>query len=638
VPATEVAVEDLSVLSYILEGTARTAGMEFLQSLVMHLAKAIGVQYAFVAEFAGSTSRARTLAFWANTAIQPNIEWDLHGTPCYDVANGSLCHYPSRVAQRFPDDKPLIDLGIESYLGVPLLDAAGNSMGHLAVFDERPMPAEPQRLYVFRIFAARAAVELERLRAEKELRESEERFRDLYEQAPNAYVSLDAEGRLHDVNQRTLELLGHPAEAIVGRPLSHFFGDSPSSRKRAEDALHRFLSGEEVANAEIELRRKDGRPLWVSLGLKPTLKGGKPCGGRSMWVDISDRVLAEAERARLAEQNRYLQEEIRSVHNFGEIVGASPAVEAVLENVRRVAPTDSTVLITGETGTGKELVARAIHEHSRRKDRPLIKVNCAALPSHLVESELFGHEKGAFTGALTKRVGRFELADGGTLFLDEVGELPLDAQAKLLRVLQEHEVDRIGGKAPIRVDVRIIAATNRDLLRAVKEKTFREDLYYRLSVFPVHLPPLRDRKSDIAALVESFVRKFAAKIGKRVRGLAADALERLIAYSWPGNIRELENIIERAVILSSGEEIDIGTDVFAGAPAGTPAGDDANPGGSSLRSLDVLERDYMVMVLRQTNWVIEGPSGAAAILGLHPNTLRSRLKRQGITREVNEGS
>jgi transcriptional regulator with GAF, ATPase, and Fis domain len=286
-------------------------------------------------------------------------------------------------------------------------------------------------------------------------------------------------------------------------------------------------------------------------------------------------------------------------------------------------------LISGETGTGKELIARAIHSNSKRRDRPLIKVNCAALPTGLVESELFGHEKGAFTGAISRRIGRFELADGGTIFLDEIGEIPLEVQVKLLRVLQEREFDRVGGgKSPISVDVRVIAATNRDLLSAVREKTFREDLYYRLNVFPLRLPPLRERKSDIPLLAHFLVKKYATSIGKSIARISAEALVRLDAYDWPGNVRELENIIERAVILAPGPVLDIDPDVFVPRAVGSQFGD----GEQSSPSLEDVERAHICKVLDESSWIIEGPKGAARVLGLHPNTLRSRLKKLGIAR------
>ena len=480
------------------------------------------MSYAFVAEFAGSATRVRTLAYWGRGEILPNIEFDLAGTPCEDVVRGGLCHHPLGVQGKFPQDRGLVDLGIESYLGVPLLDGEGNVLGHLAVFDERPMPPEPRRLFIFRIFAARAAVELERLRVEQRLVESERRYRDLYEEAPNAYVSLGTDLRLISVNRRATQLLGYPAGGAgrLGHP-GAFRGHAVRPRPGPSAGVPGRVS---------PARRSPGWSWRCAGGTGARSGSASGCGrcaattGRSRPCIRSGSTSPTACSPRPSapgwrEQNLYLQEEIKSVHNFEEIVGRSPALAAVLDKVRRVAPTDATVLIHGETGTGKELIARAIHSASRRRDKPLIKVNCAALPAGLVESELFGHEKGAFTGAIARRTGRFELADGGTIFLDEIGELPAETQAKLLRVLQEREFDRVGGTAPKKVDVRVIAATNRDLLKAVREKAFREDLYYRLSVFPIRLPPLRERPEDIPLLARFLLDKFAARIGRRFEGI-----------------------------------------------------------------------------------------------------------------------
>jgi DNA-binding NtrC family response regulator len=321
---------------------------------------------------------------------------------------------------------------------------------------------------------------------------------------------------------------------------------------------------------------------------------------------------------------QYLLEEIGAERHA--MVGDSSALRRVLEQVGQVAPTDSTVLIQGETGTGKELVARAVHDASLRRERPLVKLNCAALPRELVESELFGHEKGAFTGALQQRRGRFELADGGTLFLDEVGELPLETQAKLLRVLQEREFERVGGTRSLRTDVRVIAATNRELQAQVAAGAFRSDLYYRLNVFPIVVPPLRERREDIPRLLQHFAAKAARKLGRKLDGISPAFIERSSAYDWPGNIRELENLVERAMILSSGAMLD-GSDLFA--PAAGPAQKVAlaAPGEGTL---DEVERAHIRRVLEATRWVIEGDRGAAHILGLNPSTLRGRLRKLGI--------
>jgi formate hydrogenlyase transcriptional activator len=325
---------------------------------------------------------------------------------------------------------------------------------------------------------------------------------------------------------------------------------------------------------------------------------------------------------KLAQEKLYLEDEIRSEMNFDEIVGESSSLRAVLKQVETVAPTDSTVLITGETGTGKELIARAIHNLSPRRERTFVKVNCAAIPTGLLESELFGHERGAFTGAITQRIGRFELANGGTIFLDEVGDIPLELQPKLLRVLQEQEFERLGSTHTIHVDIRLVAATNRDLAEMVAARTFRTDLYYRLRVFPLIMPPLRERQQDIPALVRYFVEKYARRMNRAVETIPAETLELLVRYPWPGNIRELENLIERAVIVSPGPVLRV------------PLGElkaPAEPAGENV-TLREAEREHILRALEATNWVLAGPRGAAARLGVKRTTLQSRMRKLGVVR------
>jgi PAS domain S-box-containing protein len=612
---------ELAALRAIVEGTAQATGEEFFRALVQTLCLATGVTNAFVAEFADSETRVRSLAFWRDGRWIDNQEWELAGTPCEDVLRGGLCHYPAGVSQRFPTEE-----GVESYLGVPLRDADGRILGHLAIFDHREMPPQPRLLFIFQIFAARAAAELARIRVVQQLRESEERFRDLFDEAPIAYVHEDLESRFISANRAAMRILGITPEEVPGMVGLSLVPDTPGARGRVQEAFASIGRGTDTSGVVLELRRKDnGRPIWIQWWSKPDPSGQYT---RTMFIDITDRVLMEREQARLKAQNLYLQEEIKSVHNFEEIVGQGAAIQSVLSNVRRVAPTDASVLIQGESGTGKELIARAIHSASKRHDKPLIKINCAALPTGLVESELFGHEKGAFTGAIARRIGRFELADGGTIFLDEIGEIPLDVQVKLLRVLQEQEFDRVGGKAPIQVDVRVIAATNRNLLQAIAAKAFRDDLFYRLNVFPVFMPPLRDRIEDIPLLARFMVDKFAPKIGKRIEGISAKSLQRLQSYRWPGNIRELENVIERAIILADGPLIEIDPDMLPGSVE--PAAGATQPPASDA-TLEAVERQHILSVLEKTRWVIEGPKGAARILNLHPSTLRHRMKKLGVT-------
>lgn len=618
-------LDEVAALRAIVEGTAHETGENFFKSLVTHLAAVMGTGYALVAEFAGEM-RARTLGYWKPVGIVPDIEWDLIGTPCEEVVKGNLCHHPTGVSEKFPTDEPMVEWGIQSYLGVPLCDSEGKHLGHLAVFDDKPMPAEPRKMLIFRIFAARAAAELQRLRVEKTLAESEQRFRDLFEEAPIAYVHEDLESRFISANRTAMRTLGITPEEVPGTYGLSFIPKTPEARKRFDEAFASIGKGTDTSGVVLELRRKDnGKPIWIQWWSRPD-PGGQYT--RTMFVDITERVLMEQEKARLEAQNLYLREEIKSVHNFDEIVGHSAPVMVVLDKVRKVAPTDASVLITGETGTGKELFARAIHSASARAEKPLIKVNCAALPTGLVESELFGHEKGAFSGAISRRIGRFELANGGTIFLDEIGEVPLDVQVKLLRVLQEREFERVGGSTLIKADVRIIAATNRDLRKAVKEGKFRQDLFYRLNVFPIALPALRERTGDIPLLVQFLVSKFASRTGQRIDSVGQETMARLTQYHWPGNVRELENILERAVILCPGGTLEIDPELFAGTPVAA-AGANAVP----ALGLEAVERNHILAVLKQTNWVIEGEQGAARLLDMHPNTLRSRLKKMGIQRE-----
>jgi PAS domain S-box-containing protein len=406
------------VLRRLVEGTVRSTGEEFFQSLVRNLSLALGSAYALIAEFADSPSRVRTLAYWGKGAFLDDVEYDLAGTPCEDVARGELCHHPDGVQQRFPNDRPLIDMGVESYIGVPLFDGRGSVLGHLAIFDAAPTQEADRAIAIMQIFAARAAAELERLRAEQMVRTSEQQFRDLYEEAPIAYIYEDTDSRFVSANRAAMQLLGLKAEDVPGTLGLSLIAPTAEMQERIHGEIQALQPGEERSSVDLELRRKDdGRPVWVQWWSKPDPDGKFT---RTMIVDITARVLAEQERNRLRQQNQYLQEEIKSAYNFEEIIGNSPALQESLAKVRQVAPTDSTVLILGETGTGKELFARAIHNVSRRKERPLIKVNCSALPTGLIESELFGHEKGAFTGATEKRIGRFALADGGTIFLDEI--------------------------------------------------------------------------------------------------------------------------------------------------------------------------------------------------------------------------
>ncbi len=838
--------EDL--LRTVTEGTAALTGSDFFHSMVQHLANALLVRYAFIAECTDATnSRVRTLAFWNGEDFADNVAYDIRGTPCESVIGGRACSYPEQIQSLFPDDKDLVSLGAEGYLGTPLCDGSGKVLGHLAVMDTKPMTATSAEISILKIFAARAAAELERARAQQdvdlrnkefaalleinrtigrhlerdhffgaladclktvapserfgieipiegdrlqghilsgipaagepteptilpaagtacdwvlqthqwfiagcreEFRErfpltydvmtgqgmeslcalalvsgdrnrgalffmasAKEAYRDLrrefleqvanqiaiaienvnsYEEIAtlNATIAATAARRqsLLDINNAIVsklsrdELLASTCEALVkvvpfdrlalslydaefnalrivahagsyqrgdytpiGRLLD--LHDSPAGEAflRQQPVIRRDLAAERH-NASEERAYGHG---FRSLCTLPLMVRGKSIGAitigslcRSQYEESDTEFLMEvanqiaiavenmqlheetaAMKARFEAEAVYLQEEIKTEHNFEEIIGQSAPVRELLGKVEQVAPTDASVLICGETGTGKELLARAVHDRSKRKDRALVKVNCGSIPSGLVESELFGHEKGAFTGAIQQRIGRFELAHGGTIFLDEVTELPLDTQVKLLRVLQEGEFERVGSSKTIKVDVRVIAATNRDLQEVVKNGSFRADLFYRLNVFPLESPALRERKEDIPLLVNFFLSRFAKKLGKEVRGVAQQSMDSLIQYRWPGNIRELQNVIERAVVLARGPVVQVGDSMLTARAAVES---------TTIDTLESHERSHIIRALDQTKWVIHGKKGAAELLGINPSTLRSRMEKLGV--------
>jgi PAS domain S-box-containing protein len=443
--------------------------------------------------------------------------------------------------------------------------------------------------------------------------------------------------KIEFVNEYVEEMLGYSVEECVTRPN---FWESillEEDREASKRGVAAILAERREGVQQFRCVTKDGRVLWVEAHLVAILdETGKATGLRGVAMDITEGkraeeslrgALAEVERLKdqLQQENIYLQEEIKLAHNFEEIVGHSDAIKYVLYKIEQVAPTDSTVLILGETGTGKELVARAIHSAGLRRDRPLVKVNCAALSASLIESELFGHERGAFTGASARKIGRFELAHGATIFLDEIGELPLELQSKLLRVIQEGEFERLGSSKTVKADVRIIAATNRHLQAEVQQGRFREDLWYRLNVFPITVPPLRQRAEDIPLLIEHFVKGFAKKLGREITSVSPATLKSLRDHTWPGNIRELANVVERAVINARGPVLSV-ADSFEIQPT-----EELRANG---KSLEEVERQHILSTLGETGWRIEGPSGAAKILGLNPSTLRTRMAKLGIQKQT----
>jgi len=478
-------------------------------------------------------------------------------------------------------------------------------------------------------------------------------YRIMVEAMNEGAVTLDADGTILFSNRRFADILHRSLEQLMGSSIYQYLSSSdiPLFKRLLE------LSSEENNKQELVIQPETGTPTPVLLSLSTLANSDAPGAVCMVVTDLTqqkrnevmrieekalqkahDELEAQVEgrtvelRTALSEiqamkeqlevENIYFRHESKMKSNFENIIGQSDGLKYVLYRAEQVAPTSTTILILGETGTGKELIAAAIHNLSPRKERPLFTVNCAALPANLIESELFGREKGAFTGADSRRIGRFEVANGSTLCLDEIGELPLELQAKLLRVIQHHEFERLGSSHTIKIDVRIVATTNRDLKEEVRHGRFREDLFYRLNVFPITVPPLRQRKDDIPLMVQSFIERFSRKLGKQITSISKETMKTLQDYPWPGNVRELESIIERAVILSPGPVLQLVDKLKISTP----------PVSDVVRTLEETERNQIMKILEETGWRIEGNDGAAAILGLHASTLRARMHKIGIMR------
>lgn len=633
-------VEEDILLRKLVEGTALFTGAGFFKALVRNLAEAMGVHGAWVTEYDEERRRLRSFAFWLDGDWVEEYEYAVKGTPCESVVDcQGLIHIPDRVVELYPDDPDLPALNAVSYMGVALKDTDRKVLGHLAILDIKPMPKNNHLQSIFRIFAARAAGELQRLRAVQEISKQEAKLRRLFEGAMDAIVEWDEQMKITQLNPAAGRLFKIDPSVVTGEDITSLL--TPEGGRKLEETAGRFS------------RKNHPLPyIW----LPDDLTGRDPEGGvirmeatltryeqenRSFFVgifrNINDRLEAEQKIRSLTIEADSLAEEVRAHFNFDEIIGESPLIRNTLKEVAQVANTEATVLILGETGTGKELFARAVHQASRRAGRPMVKLNCAALPANLIESELFGHEKGAFTGAIAKREGRFSLADKGTIFLDEIGELPLDLQAKLLRVIQEGEFEPLGSSKTAKVDVRIIAATHRHLAEEVQKGNFREDLFYRLNVFPIFIPPLRERGRDVALIASALAEKLARQMGKTLQPLAEPEVQKLLAYSWPGNVRELQNAVERAVILSPNGRLQF--DIAPASSSDNSALSDSGAGQPTdriftMEELNELEKQNIIRALQAANWKVSGENGAADILGMKPSTLSSRIKALEISRDL----
>jgi len=626
-----------TLIRHLLEGTSSKTGEEFFFALVRAAAQALGVTGVWVTEYVPQRRVLRSICFWMNGDYIKDFEYKIDGTPCEVVVEQArVVHYPDRIIELFPDDPDLIAFNAVSFLGAPFLKSDGTVLGHLAALDTKPMPLDPELESAFCIFAARAGAEFNRIRAEANIRESEQRFSGLFESAMDAIFELDDDFVIQRTNGSAASLFASPGSVLTNQKMSKFL--SPSSAQKLS-AVVQELDPETRPFAWVpggfDALRADGATFPAEATVSQFAIQGRHRYSLILR-NVQDQLAAERRLRELQEETAYLWEEINEQQHCNEILGNSPAIRELLTSVRQVSPTPATVFVSGETGTGKELVARAIHQASERASKPFVRVNCAAIPASLCESEFFGHERGAFTGAAMRRTGRFELANGGTIFLDEVGELPLELQPKLLRVLQEGEFEPVGCSQTRKVDVRVIAATNRDLSAEVAAGRFREDLYYRLHVFPVSVPALRDRGTDVEILAEAFLQRNCRRMGKPQLEFSPDCLRRLRSYHWPGNVRELENIIERAVIIARDGRLNLREvlplqNLHPTRPKANPSLVTALHTKEDLRAL---EKASLIRALEASHWKVAGQNGAASKLGIPPSTLASRMKALGIRRPL----
>jgi len=623
----------------IFEATAKETGKKYFEALILNLSKSLNTYGAWANVYNEDQSRAKSLAFFLDGEFLPNFEYEIKGTPCETVINNdTLHHVPDNLIEIYPDD-PEIKEGQKkplSYLGVPIKDSKGQIIGNLGVLDSEPMPANPRSLEIFSLFASRATTELQRLKADIENKDWEEKIERLLDSTMEAIIELDQDMTVNMVNASAERMFLCPSNHFIGKDFTEFLSNQSSeilsSFKSQLESLpvgkrHLSISG------GLDIKKIDQTGLNVEASLSEFYLGN--C---IYYTLILKDTLDTGENLNFSEKCRYetpvFNDTIREITVSKEITGTSMLMLKLFEDIGKVAPTGSTVLITGETGTGKELVARAIHNQSSNINSPLIKVNCAAIPATLIESEFFGHEKGAFTGATSKRKGRFSLADGGTIFLDEIGELPLELQSKLLRVLQEGEFEPVGGSETVKVDVRVVAATNKNLLEEVKQGSFREDLYYRLNVFPISVPPLRERGDDIIQLAEKFAQNFSSKCGIPIKQFNDLNIRRMLEYQWPGNVRELQNVIERAVITSENGILNLELAKAKDDFISEEQVDSLNTESRILTAKEIqqIEIDNILRALDATDWKVSGENGAAKLLGIPATTLSSKIKSFGLKR------
>ncbi len=642
-------------IKVILEGTVSNTGQEFFNALAKTMSSALGYSHAWITEIV-DTHHLHTIALFVNGKCKENYVYDMRGTPCEPVIiEMSVEHHADNVQKTYPLDTSLSEFGARSYFGVPMIGSKGDIVGHLALLGDKPTPSEVYGLSVLKIFASRAGAELERIYVERQLKMQQEETQKILDTAMDCIITLDTSLIIRTINQSVVKQFDGK-DISKDHPNFSCFIDKISAKK-LQDAVDLLLSKKNTEDHiwlpdSLKLIKQNGKDVIADVTISLIDKKQDSIIVIS-FRNVNERIegLKRIESLRLEQQ--YLKEELKKISQSTQIIGSSPLMLDVLEQIEQVASTNASVLICGETGTGKELVANAVHQLSKRKDKAFIKVNCGALQANLIESEFFGHEKGSFTGATSRRIGRFKLADGGTIFLDEIGDIPADLQVKLLRVLQEGEFEPVGSAATQKVNVRIIAATHKDLLQAVQDGEFREDLYYRLNVFPINVPALRERGDDIITIAQTFKDYFCEQMGRSINDFDRQQITQLRSHHWPGNIRELRNIIERAVITAKNGMLNLQRALPSSSAEKTNSiqkqpstlikpGETKNlsqPGipenqqilnESQLRDI---EKNNILRALTQCNGKISGNKGAAKLLGLKPSTLSSRIKNYEIDYE-----
>lgn len=625
-------VPALIALKQIIETTSEFTGNEFFKALVKHLAEILDVHGVWITEFWPEQNKLNALAFWLNGKYVDKYEYLVVDTPCEPVLEThDICHIPKNVINLYPKDPDLKPLGAVSYMGISLRDIDGEILGHLALLDNKPMPEIPEVFAIFKIFASRAAAELRREIIQRKVVESESKLNRLVNGTSDAIIEFNSEFKITQSNDAATHMFKIDNDKFHVTNLKEIF-DSKSFYKFKSIILQHNVLSNKFDSLHIKEPLVCLNSIAESFPAKINLSSynyEKNIYYAIYIRNIKDEVSDKIKIKKLNAETTMLMERV-SAQQFNYIIGNCEPIKKCLELVNQVAPTDANVLILGETGTGKELFAKAVHESSTRNSKSMVTLNCAALPSELIESELFGHVKGAFTGALVSREGRFSLADQGTIFLDEIAELSLPLQAKLLRVIQEGTFEPVGSSETKQVDVRIIAATHRNLQEQIDDGKFREDLFYRLNVFPINIPPLRKRGNDIILIANAFFEKITKNKALSVMPLTTKDLNDLSSYSWPGNVRELQNIIERGIITSYDGKFNLDS-IF---PSLQNIRDVKTENSNILTDDDILklEKNNIIKALNLTNWKISGQDGAANLLKLPRTTLTSKIKKFGIKR------